>query len=85
MPDIPFSITPVDEKPKRKHYRPRGSGKYVKILDTFLESEHKLVRVEDTGKDAHYLRVQLKRVCDQRGLDSVQLTVRNKELYLEKD
>jgi len=84
MPDIPFSMTPVDEKPKRKQYRPREPGKYVKILDAFLMSEHRLVRVEDTGKEANYLRVVLKRACDQRGIDSVKLTVVNKELYLEK-
>ncbi len=85
MPDLPFTITPVDEKPKRKQYRPRGSGKYAPIIDAFLQSEHKLVKVEDTGKEANYLRVQLKRVCDQRGLTSVKLTVRNKEVYLEKE
>ncbi len=85
MPDLPFSMTPVDEKPLRNRGRSKGSGKYVPILDAFLESEHKLVKVENTGKDSYYLRVQLKRVCDQRGLTSVKLTVRNKELYLEKD
>jgi len=84
MPDLPFSITPVDEKPIRKGGRPKGLSKYAIILDAFLESEHKLVKVEYTGKDANNLRVQLKRVCDQRGLDSVKLTVVNKELYLEK-
>ena len=84
MPDLPFTITPVAEKPQRKG-KPKGVSKYAPIIDAFLESEHKLVRVEDAGKDANNLRVQLKRVCDQRGLDSVTVSIRNKEVYLEKE
>ncbi len=52
MSDLPFSITPVDKKPKRNSYRPKGSSKYAPILEAFLESEHKLVKVENTGKKA---------------------------------
>ena len=85
MSDVRFSMTPVDKKPITKRGCAKGSIKYAPILDAFLESEHRLVRVEDTGKDGHYLRVQLKKVCDQRGLDSVKLTAVNKELYLEKE
>jgi hypothetical protein len=85
MPDVRFSMTPVDKKPVTKRGRPNGLGKYAPILDAFLESEHRLVRVEDTGLNGYYLRVQLKKVCDQRGLDSVKLTVVNNELYLEKE
>ena len=83
--DLPFSITPVDEKPKRIAGRPRGSGKYAPILDAFLESEHKLVKVENTGKEAIYLSAVLKRLCKERGLDLVTVSVRNKEVYLEKE
>ena len=85
MPDVRFSMTPVDKKPLKKRGRPKGSSKYAPILDAFLESEHRLVRVEDTGLNGYYLRVQLKKMCDQRGLDSVKLTVVNNELYLEKE
>ncbi len=84
MPDVHFTITPVEEKPKKKTYRPKGSSKYAPILDAFLESEHKLVKVENTGKKAIYLSAVLKRLCKQRGLDSVTISVRNKEVYLEK-
>ena len=85
MPAVHFQLKPVKEKPKRKPYRTDGSSKYLPIINAFLESEHKLVKVEDTGIEANNLRVQLKRICDQRGLSSVKLTVRNKELYLEKE
>ena len=84
MSDLHFSITPVEEKPKKKN-RPKGTRKYAPIIDAFLESEHKLVKVVNTGKEANYLRLQLKRLCKERGLDSVDVTVRNKEVYLEKD
>ena len=84
MSDLPFSITPVDEKPKRKG-KPKGSRKYAPIIDAFLESEHKLVKVENTRKDAYYLSAVLKRLCEKRGIDRVTVSVRNKEVYLEKD
>ena len=84
MSDLHFSLHPVDSKPVKKN-RSKGSRKYAPIIDAFLESEHKLVKVEDTGKDGYYLCIQLKKVCEQRGLDSVTVSVRNKEAYLEKE
>jgi len=84
MPKVHFTVTPVEEKPKRKLYRPKGVSKYAPIIDAFLESEHKLVKVENTGKEANYLSYQLKKMCKQRSLDSVTVSVRNKEAYLEK-
>ncbi len=84
MSDIHFTITPVEEKPTRK-YRKKGLRKYAPIIDAFLESEHKLVKVENTGKEANYLSVHLKRLCKERGIDSVTVSVRNKEVYLEKE
>ena len=83
MSDIHFTITPVEEKPTRK-YRQKGLRKYAPILDAFLESEYRLVKVENTGKEANYLSLQLKRLCKERGLDSVMVSVRNKEVYLER-
>ena len=80
-----FKITPVDKKPLSNAGKKRGSSKYAPIIDAFLDSEHKLVKVEGTGKDADSLRVQLLRLCKHRGLDSVTITVRNRELYLEKE
>ena len=84
MSDVHFTITPVEEKPTRKN-RKKGLRKYAPIIDSFLESEHKMVRVENTGKEANYLSVQLKKVCEERGLDPVTVSVRNKEAYLEKE
>ncbi len=84
MSDVHFTVTPVSEKPKRNSYRPKGSSKYAPILDAFLESEHKLVKVENTGKEAIILSAALKRLCEKRGLSSVTVSTRNKEVYLEK-
>ncbi len=85
MSDVHFTMTPVDEKPIRKRGRAKGSRKYAQIIDAFLESEHRLVRVEDTGKEANYLSVRLKRLCKERSIDSVKVSVVNKEVYLETD
>ena len=61
MPDVRFKMTPEDKKPVTKRGLAKRSGKYAPILDAFLESEHRLVRVEDTGLNGYYLRVQLKK------------------------
>ncbi len=81
--DLHFSLHPVDSKPVKKN-RVKGLRKYAPIIDAFLESENRLVKVENTGKEAYYLSLQLRRLCKERGLDSVDVTVRNKEVYLEK-
>jgi len=49
-----------------------------------MESKHDLVRVEGTGIEANYLSGQLKKVITVKDIDSVQVSVRNKEVYLEK-
>jgi len=84
VPTIRYTISPVDEKPQKKG-KPKGSSKYAPIIDAFLESEHKLVKVENTGKKPIILCATLKRLCKQRGLDSVTVSIRNKEVYLEKE
>ena len=83
MSDISFNIQPVEEKPERKTPGPRRS-KYEPIIDAFLDSGHSLVRVEATDLDANYLRGQLMKVLDIREIDSVEISVRHKEVYLEK-
>jgi hypothetical protein len=83
MSDVRFKITPVAEKPTRKDRRKRFR-KYAPIIDAFLESEHRMVRVEDTGLEGSYLSVQLKRLYKERGIDTVTVSVVNKEVYLEK-
>jgi hypothetical protein len=84
MSDIRFNIQPVEEKPDKRMPPYRTGSKYDPIIDAFLESEHALVRVEGTGLEANYLSGQLKKVITIKDIDSVQVTVRNKEVYLEK-
>ena len=83
MSDISFNIQPVEDKPKKKTKPPQGS-KYEPIINAFLNSMHSLVRVEGTGLDANYLRGQLMKVLKMKDIDSVEVSVRNKEVYLEK-
>jgi hypothetical protein len=84
MSGIHYSLNPVVKKPERRTPRQRGSNKYATIIEAFLKSKHSLVRVEGTGKEANYLCGQLKKLCKQRSIKSVNVTVRNKEVYLEK-
>lgn len=82
MSDVKFDLSPVDEKPSRKY---RKGSKYDPILDAFLESEDNLVTVEVKGKDANYLRTQLKKRIDARGLQKkIDVSVVNNVAYLEK-
>ena len=81
MSEVRFSLSPVYEKPSRKY---RKGSKYDPIIDAFLESEDKLVTVEVLGKDANYLRTQLKKRIDARGLKNIEVSVVNNVVYLEK-
>ena len=84
MSDIRFNIQPVEKKPDKRMPPYRTGSKYDPIIDAFLGSEHDLVRVDGTGIEANYLSGQLKKVITVKDIDSVQVTVRNKEVYLEK-
>ena len=84
MSDIRFNIQPVEEKPDRIKPPYRTRSKYEPIINAFLESKHDLVKVDGTGIEANYLSGQLKKVITVKDIDSVQVTVRNKEVYLEK-
>jgi hypothetical protein len=82
LSDVKFDLEPVEKKPSRKY---RKGSKYDPIIDSFLESEHDLVKVEVSGKDANYLRTQLKKRIDARDLQSnVEVSVVNNIAYLEK-
>ena len=82
MSDVKFDLKPVEKKPSRKY---RKGSKYDPIIDSFLESEHNLVKVEVADKDANYLRTQLKKRIDARDLQSnVEVSVVNNIAYLEK-
>lgn len=82
MSDVSFDISPVEKKPSRKY---RKGSKYDPIIDAFLELKDSLVTVEVKGKDANYLRTQLKKRIDARDLqDRVDVSVVNNKAYLEK-
>ena len=84
MSDIGFNIQPVEEKPLRRNRATRRGSKYEPIIDAFLDSGHSLVRVEGTGLEVNYLRGQLMKILDLKEIDSVDVSVRNREVYLEK-
>jgi hypothetical protein len=82
MSDVSFDLEPVEKKPSRKY---RKGSKYDPIIEKFLEGEHDLVTVKVSGKDANYLRTQLKKRIDARGLENqINVSVVNNQAYLEK-
>ena len=82
--DVNYSMEPVDEKPRKQGSQRGARYKYDPIIEAFLESEHSLVRVEGTGREAYYLYTQLRRALERRDINNVAVSVRNKEVYLEK-
>jgi hypothetical protein len=82
MSDVPFRLVDVEKKPSRKY---RKGSKYDPIIDKFLSGKSGLVKVEVTGKDANYLRTQLKKRIDARDLNAkIEVSVVNNVSYLEK-
>ena len=82
MSDVKFNLSPVKEKPGRKY---RKGSKYDPVIDKFLEGENELVSVEIGDRDANYIRTQLKKRIDARGLqDKVEVSVVNNKAYMEK-
>lgn len=82
MSEVKFNLKPVESKPSRQY---RKGSKYDPILDSFMESEHDLVKVEVPDKDANYLRTQLNKRIEARVLeDKVKVSVVNNVAYLEK-
>jgi hypothetical protein len=79
--DLKFELTPVDEKPSRRY---RKGSKYDPIIDAFIEGNEDLVMVAAEGKDANYLRTQLKKRVEARKLEGVRVSVVNNVTYLEK-
>jgi len=81
MTEVKFNLAPVNNKPQRKY---RKGSKYDPIIDAFLEKDDGLFTVEIEGKDANYIRTQLKKRIDARGLDNLEISVVNNKVYLEK-
>jgi len=84
MSEIRFNIQPVEKKPDKKKSPHRTGSKYEPIINAFLESKNEMVMVDGTGIEANYLSGQLKKIMTVKEIDSVQVSVRNKEVYLEK-
>jgi len=82
MSDIRFDLKPVESKPQRQ-YR-KGSSKYDPILDAFMERTDTLVAVEVPDRDGNYLRTQLNKRIEVKGLDGIKVSVVNNVCYLEK-
>ena len=80
MSNVKFDLSPVEKKPNRKY---RKGSKYDPIIDAFLNAEHTLVNVDVEGREANYVRTQLKKRIDARELN-VKVSVVNNKAYLEK-
>lgn len=84
MSDLIFELEPVAKKPSKSARIHKGS-KYNPIIDAFVKGEHRLVKVEIPGKDANYIRTQLKKRIDVLNLnDNIAVSVVNGVAYLEK-
>lgn len=80
MSRVNYTLDPVDNKPTRRY---RKGSKYDPILDAFLRQEHSLVEVIVDGKEANYMRTQLKKRIEAREL-KIDVSVVNNKIYLEK-
>lgn len=84
MSDLNFELEPVAKKPSKSPRAHKGS-KYGPIIDAFVKGEHALVKVEILGKDANYIRTQLKKRIVVLGMnDNIAVSVVNGVAYLEK-
>ena len=82
MADLSFKLVDVEKKPDRRH---RKGSKYDPIIDAFSEGGSSLVKVDIHGKDANYVRTQLKKRIDARELGKqIDVSIVNDVAYLEK-
>lgn len=82
MGEIRFELKPVDERPKRRF---KKGSKYDPIIDRFIMEKHDLFKVEAENRNSNYMRLQLAKLIESRGLGNlVKASVVDGELYLEK-
>ena len=68
-----------------KETRRYSKGKYDEMLDNFMESGHKLVEIEIENRDISYVKNQLKKKIEERGImDQVETSRVDEWIYLEK-
>jgi len=79
---LKFKLKPVTKKPPRRF---KKGSKYDPLIDAFLKSKNTLVEVSVTEKDHNYLRNQLNKRIEARGLQAkMKTSVVNVTCYLEK-
>ena len=82
MTNDDFKLVEVHEKPSRRY---RKGSKYDPVVDKFISGRANLAKVEVEGKEANYIRTQLKKRIDARELnDKLDVSVVNNVAYLEK-
>jgi hypothetical protein len=82
MADVLFKLVDVEKKPSRRY---RKGSKYDPIIDQFIKGKSKLSKVDISGKDANYVRTQLKKRIDARDMSKqIEVSVVNNIAYLEK-
>ena len=82
MSGLSFKLVDVEEKPSRRY---RKGSKYDPIIDQFCNGKSNLVKVDVLGKDANYVRTQLKKRIDAREMSNqIEVSVVNNVTYLEK-
>ena len=81
MVELSFNLTPVEKKPNRRY---RKGSKYDPIIDEFMVGTDDLVAVDVEGKNANYVRTQLKKRIEARELSGIKTSVVNDTAYLEK-
>ena len=82
MAEVKFKLKPVEKKSARRF---RKGSKYDPILDAFIEGKENLVEVTVKGRDANYLRSQLSKRIEARGLEGkMEASVANDCCYLQK-
>jgi hypothetical protein len=81
MSKLDFKLEPVEGKPRRF----RHGSIYDPIVDGFLKGKESLVEVNVEGKNANYLRMQLNKRIQLRGLsEKVKVSVVEEVTYMEK-
>lgn len=78
----PYKMESVTSKPQRKY---RKGSKYDAIVDAFIASPQKLVKLNIPNVNANYISSQLmKRLVARKLTETIDASVVNNESYLEK-
>jgi hypothetical protein len=80
--DDTFNLTEVEKKPSRTFSK---KAKYDPIIIKFCEGTSNLCQIDVPGRNANYIRLQLSKRINARGLDKqIAVSVVNNIAYLEK-